>query len=81
MDKEQEQNAVRAVLRNELTWIVVIIGMVWGGVQGVVLPLQKLQVQLAQIQNDIVDYKKNYEKVMEIHQDILNRLTKLEARI
>ena len=51
----QEKNAIRAVLRNEITWIIFIIGLIWGAVQTVILPLQSVQIGLAQVQSTLVD--------------------------
>ena len=55
----QEENAVRAVLRNEITWICFIVVSVWGAVVWIILPIQALElgqqeinVQISQIQSN-----------------------------
>jgi len=65
----KEQSAVRAVLRNEITWILFIIGSAWGIVVGVVLPIQALQIQLAQVQTQILDIKSGEANLPQIEQD------------
>ena len=53
MAEEKEYGVVRSVLRSELTWLVFIVVGIWGFVTSVVLPLQRLQIQLTDIQADI----------------------------
>ena len=49
----QEENAVRAVLRNEITWILFIVGSVWGAVVWIILPIQALQIKQDQLTESI----------------------------
>lgn len=79
--KSKEENAIRAVLRNEITWIVFIVGAIWGMVAGVVLPLQKLQLQVAQIQMDIADFKTTNTQIMAEHKEFQERLSVLETKM
>lgn len=51
MDKEQ--NNFQKFFRNELTWFGMVILAFWGVITSIVLPLQKLQIQMAQIQNQL----------------------------
>ncbi len=46
----KEQNLFQQFFRNEVTWLGMIIATVWAFVTTVVLPLQKLQIQVAQVQ-------------------------------
>lgn len=46
----KEQNLVRTVLKNEITWVIFIIGTVFGAVRTVILPLQQLQYQISTLQ-------------------------------
>lgn len=39
--------------RNELTWFGMVIFAFWGVITSIVLPLQKLQIQMAQIQTQL----------------------------
>ena len=65
----REQNAVRAVLRNEITWIIFIIGLIRGAVQGIILPIQALQLGQSQIQVQIADIKNQEANLPQIQQD------------
>ena len=65
----RNQSAVRAVLRNELTWILFILGAGWGIVVGVVLPIQKLQLQTDDIQVEIAGIKNSEANIPQIEQD------------
>ena len=81
----RNQNAVRAVLRNEITWIIFIIGLLWGAVQGIILPIQALQLGQAQIQQQLQSEKKTYDNMqmqmsaLETQQSITE--TKLEQHL
>lgn len=52
----KQQNLFQQFFRNELTWLCMIIVAVWSFVTTVVLPIQKLQIQLAQIQTQLKSY-------------------------
>jgi hypothetical protein len=67
--QNRNQNAVRAVLRNELTWILFILGSAWGIVVGVVLPIQSMQIQLAQVQSQILEIKNTQADIPQIKTD------------
>jgi hypothetical protein len=51
----KEENIVRNVLKNEITWIIFILGILWGAVQGIVLPLQKVQIQISTVQTQLLN--------------------------
>lgn len=55
--EQQEIGIMRQLLRNEVTWTIFIIGILWGAVAGVVLPIQKIQIQIAQIQEQMTSDK------------------------
>ena len=77
----QQESMLRKLLKHEATWVVSIILAVMGFVNTVILPIQKMQIQLAQIQSDIADNKAGYATVMAIHQTILERLSVLETEV
>lgn len=56
-----EENSIRKVLRSEITVVIAIGLFLWGMVTTVVLPLQKLQIQVSQIQLDITTTNKKYD--------------------
>lgn len=63
MNNEHEIGTVRSILRSELTWTVFVIAAIWGFVTSVVLPLQRLQIQLSQIQSDLQVSRDAYVKI------------------
>lgn len=71
METFQETNAIRTVLRSEITWVIFIIGTIWGGVTGIILPLQKVQIQLIQMQSQIASIQIYGEKITQNSNDIL----------
>ena len=61
----RNQSAVRAVLRNEITWIIFIPGSAWGIVMGVVLPIQALQIQVAAVQAQLQSERTTYDNMQQ----------------
>ena len=57
-----QQDIVRSVLKSEFTWVLVIIGAVWGFVGLVILPLQEIQINIKAIQQSQLEQKISYEK-------------------
>ena len=68
-------------MQHELTWVVLIIGAVMGFVVNVILPLQKVQIQLTQIQIDIAQSKEDYKAAMIEHIALRSRVDVLETRV
>lgn len=73
-------NALQKMLRNEITWAIFIIGLLWGCVQTVVLPLQKLQLQVSQIQLDLAKQNNNYDTLASKVDDHEVRISILENK-
>jgi hypothetical protein len=44
---------MRGLLKSEITWVFFIVAAIMGFVSSVVLPIQKLQIQITQIQVDL----------------------------
>lgn len=76
----KEEGSFRKILRSEVTWALFIIGIIWGCVQTVVLPLQKLQIQVSQIQLDIARNNKNYDDLSKEEANHETRISILESR-
>lgn len=53
MSEEKEQGLIRAILRNEITWVITFIGITIGFFNMVVLPLNDMRIQLTAIQKDL----------------------------
>lgn len=73
----EEQNTIRTVLRSEITWLISFIVCVMGFVTTVIMPLQKVQIQLAQIQTEL---QSNNSKNLQM-ETRLNKLELNNARI
>lgn len=76
-----EQNTIRKILRNEVTWVVVLFGILWGFVTTVVLPLKTLQIQVAQVQTDLTAQNKKYDNLDKVVNILGNRTTAVETRL
>lgn len=76
-----ETNAIRKVLRSEITWVVFTAGFLWGFVTTVVLPLQRLQIQIAQIQTDLSSQNKKYDDLSTVVNTLINRVSIVETRL
>lgn len=73
-----EQNAIQKILRSEITWSITLIAFLWGVVTTVVLPLQKLQIQIAQVQLDLTAQNKRYDTLSNL---VTKNLTDVNATI
>ena len=79
--EQQQQSLVRSLLKNELTWLFMVIAAVMGFVSQVILPLQRMSLQLTQIQVDLADTKENYQQALKEHQSLTSRIDILETKI
>ncbi len=77
MNQDNDNNTVRTILRSEITWLISFIVIIMGFVSTVVLPIQKLQLQLTQVQMDLAIQNNNYDKV----EDRVSTLEKAYARL
>ena len=77
----EEKNAIKAVLRNELTWVMFIVGAVWSSVVWIILPLQKVQLQQDDLRVTLKSIQESNDKVIEEHNTLGNRLTRVESEI
>lgn len=76
-----EQTAIQKVLRNEITWVIMTGAFLWGVVTTVVLPLQKLQIQLAQVQLDLTTQNKKYDTLNTAVNALGNRTSVVESEL
>jgi hypothetical protein len=79
--EDKQQNIIRTLLKNEITWLLFIIAGVMGFVAQVILPLQRMSLQLTQIQMDLADTKKNYQTALMEHQDLRSRVDIIETKL
>lgn len=78
---DKQQSTIRAILRNEITWVVTFVGITIGFFNMVVIPLNRVQLQLTQIQADLADTKNNYESALTEHQSLRSRVDVLETKV
>jgi hypothetical protein len=61
--------------------ILLIAGVVAFFFWQVVIPIQKIQTQLAQIQIDIAANKAEYDRILKDHENFANRMTAVETKL
>lgn len=76
-----EYNVIQKVLRNEWVIISFVAGSLWFCVTTIVLPLQKLQIQVADIQADLKSQSKQYDALSNTLNATINRVTAVEVRL
>ena len=79
MDKEE--NIVRKILKNEITWVFFLLTGGWVIVSTIILPINTIQTQLAQIQTNISDSKTNVIQLQTEYNDLDNRVSVLEQEV
>jgi uncharacterized membrane protein YccF (DUF307 family) len=58
-----QETVVRSVLKSEITWLIFVIVTIMGFVTSVVMPLQKVQLDIANISLQISENKIIYERI------------------
>lgn len=81
MEGTIEITGIRKVLRSEITWILTFLGAAWGIVVSIVLPLQSLQIQMAQTAKDIAEIKTTQSDIPQLKADVQVLQAKLDAHI
>ena len=76
-----KENIIRQILRNEVTWVITFVSITIGFFNMVVIPLNKVQIQLTQIQTDLADTKKNYQTALMEHQELRSRVDVIETKL
>lgn len=81
MSEEKQSGIIRAVLRNEVTWVITFIGITIGFFNMVVLPLNRMQLQLTQIQSDVSKQGQNYETLQTAVSALTTSVSVLKSRL
>ena len=86
MNNEETESVIRKVLKNDVSLLFSIIGVIWAFVAMVVLPIQKIQVQLAALQDQMAS--QNYQGIMADHaafksqmQTMMTRQDKMQEKL
>nr|AKH47819.1 hypothetical protein [uncultured marine virus] len=77
MVKDYSESGIRKVLRSEITWILLFLGLVGGFVRTVVIPINNLQIQVAQItlsMDDISQIKTDHSLIKQEIGQLENKL-------
>lgn len=62
--EEKTENFIRRAFKNEITWVLFIIGGVTGFYRTVVLPINNLQIQVAAIQTQLTTEQGKYNDLL-----------------
>lgn len=76
-----EENLIEKVLSNRITQMVFIGSILWGVITTIVLPLQKVQIQITQIQSDLTTQNKRYDVLSNAINLLTNRESVVESRL
>lgn len=56
-DDQRNESIVRQVLKNEITWLVMLVATIMAFVYNVIIPVNQIQLQLLQVQKDIAEIR------------------------
>lgn len=79
--ENKEQSLFQQFFRNEITWLGMVVVGVWGFVATVVLPLQKLQIQVDQLQGEVASQIASNATLASQYQTISGQQEADEAKI
>jgi len=63
VNKMEKENIIRTILKNEITWLIMLVGAISSFFSFVVIPINHLNYQVAQIQIDILSIKSSVAQV------------------
>lgn len=78
MDKQQ--NLFQQFFRNELVWLGTITLALWGFVVQVVLPIQRIQIELDQVQTSLAQVQGYDQRITENHDEIIKLQDQLSKK-
>lgn len=78
---DREQNIVRQIMQSEITWIGMIIAGVWTAISTIIIPINTIQTQLVQIQQNQVDNIKFQKQTLATEDSYDSRISVLESEI
>jgi len=70
-ETKNEESVIRTILKNEITWVVLIGGFVVTFFTQVIIPINTIQLQLVSIQNDITSLRGYDSRITQNSNDIL----------
>lgn len=81
MNDTKEQTLFQQFFRSEITWLGMVVIAVWGFVATTVLPLQKLQIQVGQLQEQIANQTASNALLANQYQTISGQQQADEAKL
>lgn len=66
-----EETNLRKILRNEITWVVFLIGAILSFVKGVIIPINNIQLSVTEMQKSIVEIQRYDERITQNSNDII----------
>ena len=79
--QQQEENIVRKVLKNEITWVISIATFIIAFFTQVIIPINTIQLQLVSIQSDITTIKGYDTRITQNSNDIIVLKEQIKDRI
>jgi hypothetical protein len=73
MSKNNDESVLRKLLRSEITWTVSVVIGVMGFVKTVVIPINNLQLQVAEIQRGINSDRSRYDELQKQVNTVANQ--------
>ncbi len=69
--RQDDDNVVRKVLKNEVTWIISVLVFGWGIVTQVILPINTIQLQLVSIQAQLSTFQGYDARITKVSNDVI----------
>lgn len=79
--KRDKESIARKFLKNEITWIVFIAGIVWAFVTTVIIPLVNIEKDIIYLRNEATERKEMADRIQEVHEAMNSRLVIIETEI
>src|ERR1035437_8531033 len=56
-NKPTDEGIIKTIFKNEITWIIMIVGSVWSFTSMVILPINTIQAQVTDIQKQLIAFQ------------------------
>jgi hypothetical protein len=79
----REESILRTILKNEITWLIVLVSAIMAFVYNVIIPLNTMQLTLVQMQTDISGLKGFDTRITVNSNDIIKlqeQMTQLQGK-
>jgi hypothetical protein len=76
-----DQNLIRKALQNEISWLLMIGGTVLSIFKFIVLPINEMQITLAQVHTDITRLQGQRDTSDRLINELTTRVTRVETKV